>query len=51
MFSASSAVTTLDPSTVAGFRSDDVPAATRAKIAAHPLYPKLLEAFIDCQKV
>lgn len=51
MFSASSAVTTLDPSTVAGFRSDDVPAATRAKIAAHPLYPKLLEAYIDCQKV
>lgn len=26
-------------------------AAARAKIAAHPLYPKLLQAYIDCQKV
>lgn len=26
-------------------------AAIRAKIASHPLYPKLLEAFVDCQKV
>ncbi|XP_057479229.1 homeobox protein knotted-1-like 6 [Actinidia eriantha] len=44
MFSASSAV------------SDDaapmeVSSAVRAKIAAHPLYPKLLESFVDCQKV
>ncbi|GFZ17448.1 homeobox knotted-like protein [Actinidia rufa] len=44
MFSASSAV------------SDDaapmeVSNAVRAKIAAHPLYPKLLESFVDCQKV
>lgn len=26
-------------------------AGARAKIAAHPLYPKLLQAYIDCQKV
>ncbi|PKI59121.1 hypothetical protein CRG98_020487 [Punica granatum] len=26
-------------------------AMARAKIAAHPLYPKLLQAYIDCQKV
>ncbi|KAK4775064.1 hypothetical protein SAY86_009999 [Trapa natans] len=26
-------------------------AAARAKIAAHPLYPKLVQAYIDCQKV
>lgn len=25
--------------------------AIRAKIASHPLYPKLLQAYIDCQKV
>lgn len=25
--------------------------AIKAKIANHPLYPKLLDAFIDCQKV
>lgn len=33
---------------------DDVePASTmiKAKIASHPSYPKLLDAFIDCQKV
>ncbi|KAJ0105398.1 hypothetical protein Patl1_18066 [Pistacia atlantica] len=28
-----------------------VSSAIRAKIASHPLYPKLLEAYIDCQKV
>ncbi|CAA0818381.1 Homeobox protein knotted-1-like 6 [Striga hermonthica] len=26
-------------------------AAVKAKIAAHPCYPKLLDAYIDCQKV
>lgn len=28
-----------------------VSSAIRAKIASHPFYPKLLEAYIDCQKV
>lgn len=31
--------------------SDDVSCEIRAKIASHPLYPKLLEAYIDCRKV
>ena len=31
--------------------SEEVSCAIRAKIASHPLYPKLLEAYIDCQKV
>ncbi|CAL5361988.1 hypothetical protein CsSME_00053208 [Camellia sinensis var. sinensis] len=30
---------------------EEVSSAIRAKVASHPLYPKLLEAFIDCQKV
>ncbi|KAF4348584.1 hypothetical protein F8388_008787 [Cannabis sativa] len=31
--------------------SDDFSSEIRAKIASHPLYPKLLEAYIDCRKV
>ncbi|GFZ21241.1 homeobox knotted-like protein [Actinidia rufa] len=30
---------------------DDMSSAIKAKIASHPHYPKLLEAYIDCQKV
>ncbi|EOY20766.1 PREDICTED: homeobox protein knotted-1-like 6 [Theobroma cacao] len=30
---------------------EEVSSAIRAKIASHPLYPKLLQAYIDCQKV
>lgn len=30
---------------------EEVSRKLRAKIACHPLYPKLLEAYIDCQKV
>ncbi|XP_030521627.2 homeobox protein knotted-1-like 6 isoform X2 [Rhodamnia argentea] len=30
---------------------DDVSRTLRAKVAAHPLYPKLLEAYVDCHKV
>ncbi|KAI8543717.1 hypothetical protein RHMOL_Rhmol08G0240100 [Rhododendron molle] len=53
IFSASSALTHVDPSTVLSqIQPDDaVSASIRAKISAHPLYPKLLQAFIDCQKV
>ncbi|XP_048138495.1 homeobox protein knotted-1-like 6 isoform X3 [Rhodamnia argentea] len=29
---------------------DDVSRTLRAKVAAHPLYPKLLEAYVDCHK-
>ncbi|MFS7963093.1 hypothetical protein Hanom_Chr08g00734091 [Helianthus anomalus] len=30
---------------------DDISSANRAKIMSHPLYPKLLQAYIACQKV
>ncbi|OMO59984.1 hypothetical protein CCACVL1_24486 [Corchorus capsularis] len=32
-------------------QKEEVSSAIRAKIASHPLYPKLLQAYIDCQKV
>ena len=44
MFSASSAVSD-------AAAPMEVSSAVQAKIAAHPLYPKLLESFVDCQKV
>lgn len=31
--------------------ADDVSGGVREKIASHPLYPKLLESYIDCRKV
>lgn len=34
-----------------GVSGEEVSGATRAKIASHPLYPKLVQAYIDCQKV
>lgn len=34
-----------------GGSGEEVYGATRAKIASHPLYPKLLQAYIDCHKV
>ncbi|KAJ4840196.1 hypothetical protein Tsubulata_002947 [Turnera subulata] len=34
-----------------GYSEEEVSSAIRAKIASHPLYPKLLQAYIDCQKV
>lgn len=30
---------------------EDMSALIKAKIASHPCYPRLLEAYIDCQKV
>ncbi|KAF3431232.1 hypothetical protein FNV43_RR25962 [Rhamnella rubrinervis] len=32
-------------------REEDISTIIKAKIASHPTYPKLLEAYIDCQKV
>ncbi|KAK9278707.1 hypothetical protein L1049_028282 [Liquidambar formosana] len=53
LFSASSAISDA-ASMVAeiqrGGSDEEVSSAIRAKIASHPLYPKLLEAYIDCQK-
>lgn len=57
LLSASSSVISDAASMVAeiqrgGGRSDEeVSSAIRAKIVSHPLYPKLLQAYIDCQKV
>ncbi|XP_050225437.1 homeobox protein knotted-1-like 6 [Mercurialis annua] len=34
-----------------GSSEEEVSSAIRAKIASHPLYPKLLQSYIDCQKV
>ena len=31
--------------------SEDVSNLIKAKIASHPTYPRLLQAYIDCQKV
>ncbi|XP_068641548.1 homeobox protein knotted-1-like 6 [Aristolochia californica] len=31
--------------------ADEISRAIKAKIASHPRYPRLLEAYIDCQKV
>ncbi|OMO78294.1 homeobox knotted-1-like protein [Corchorus capsularis] len=32
-------------------REEDMSTIIKAKIASHPSYPRLLEAYIDCQKV
>ncbi|CAK7332639.1 unnamed protein product [Dovyalis caffra] len=32
-------------------REEDMSTLIKAKIASHPCYPRLLEAYIDCQKV
>ncbi|XWS22624.1 hypothetical protein CRYUN_Cryun29cG0052100 [Craigia yunnanensis] len=32
-------------------REEDMSSVIKAKIASHPSYPRLLEAYIDCQKV
>ncbi|XVF50337.1 hypothetical protein PTKIN_Ptkin04bG0088800 [Pterospermum kingtungense] len=34
-----------------GGAEEEVSSAIRTKIASHPLYPRLLQAYIDCQKV
>ncbi|XP_057952297.1 homeobox protein knotted-1-like 6 [Malania oleifera] len=34
-----------------GGSEEEISSAIRAKIASHPLYPKLIQAYVDCQKV
>ena len=55
LLSASSLVVSDAASMVAeiqgGGSGEEVSSAIRAKIATHPLYPKLLHAYIECQKV
>ncbi|KAK7330506.1 hypothetical protein VNO77_24701 [Canavalia gladiata] len=38
-------------SVVVGVEDDEASRTLRAKIASHPLFPKLLDAYINCQKV
>lgn len=40
-----------EPSTAAGIQDDVASTMMKAKIASHPHYPRLLQAYIDCQKV
>ena len=55
MLSASSVAVPNAASMVAqiqgGGSGDEVSSAIRTQIATHPLYPKLLHAYIECQKV
>ncbi|KAA8542283.1 hypothetical protein F0562_023581 [Nyssa sinensis] len=54
MFSASSALSDA-ASMVAEIQrtgsEEEISSVIRTKISSHPLYPKLLEAYVDCQKV
>uniref|UniRef100_A0A5B7AA31 Putative homeobox protein knotted-1-like 6 n=1 Tax=Davidia involucrata TaxID=16924 RepID=A0A5B7AA31_DAVIN len=50
--SAISEATSITPEFQRGQRDDDdMSSVLKAKIASHPSYPKLLQAYIDCQKV
>ncbi|XP_074381690.1 homeobox protein knotted-1-like 2 isoform X2 [Apium graveolens] len=59
MFSATSSSAISDAASIQRCRhnsnstgsEDELSSAIRAKIASHPLYPKLLQAYMDCQKV
>ncbi|KAK0572970.1 hypothetical protein LWI29_001136 [Acer saccharum] len=48
LLSAASAITEAAP---INQREEDMSSIIKAKIASHPSYPRLLEAYIDCQKV
>lgn len=50
IFPGSSVISDADSMVIADGEDDDS-RSIRAKIASHPLYPKLLEAYIECQKV
>uniref|UniRef100_A0A7N1A4A0 Homeobox protein knotted-1-like 6 n=1 Tax=Kalanchoe fedtschenkoi TaxID=63787 RepID=A0A7N1A4A0_KALFE len=50
-FSMSSAMSDAASAVAAEIQDGDFSSALRARIAAHPLYPRLVEAYIDCQKV
>ncbi|KAK1326245.1 Homeobox protein knotted-1-like 6 [Acorus calamus] len=49
--SPSEMMTTQSAEAPAPTAEEDISAAMKAKIASHPRYPRLLEAYIDCQKV
>ncbi|KAK9117203.1 hypothetical protein Sjap_016150 [Stephania japonica] len=49
--SALSEAPAIQPSSDAGDRDINIATAIKAKIASHPRYPTLLQAYIDCQKL
>ncbi|XP_077244194.1 homeobox protein knotted-1-like 6 isoform X2 [Tasmannia lanceolata] len=52
MFSASAiSEASVTPEIRGGGGGDEISTLMKAKIASHPRYPRLLEAYIDCQKV
>ncbi|GMJ13213.1 KNOTTED1-like homeobox gene 6 [Hibiscus trionum] len=51
LISAASAISEAASITPEIGREEDVTCVIKAKIASHPSYPRLLQAYIDCQKV
>lgn len=51
LLSAASALSEAPPITPEIQREEDMSTIIKARIASHPCYPRLLEAYIDCQKV
>lgn len=51
LLSAASAVSEAASITPEIQREEDMSCVIKAKIASHPCYPRLLQAYIDCQKV
>lgn len=51
LLSAASAISEAASVTREIQREEDMSSAIKAKIASHPRYPRLLQAYIDCQKV
>ncbi|XP_047331945.1 homeobox protein knotted-1-like 2 [Impatiens glandulifera] len=52
LFLGVSALSSSETASIAGIGSEENNSDTiRAKIASHPLYPKVVQAFLDCQKV
>ncbi|GAV61983.1 ELK domain-containing protein/KNOX1 domain-containing protein/KNOX2 domain-containing protein/Homeobox_KN domain-containing protein [Cephalotus follicularis] len=51
LLSAASAISEAASITHGIQSGDDISSAVKAKIASHPSYPRLLQAYIDCQKV
>lgn len=48
---ASKTAITAETKTACAIPEEESAGVIRAKIASHPLYPKLVDAFLNCQKV
>lgn len=51
LLSAASAISEAASFTPEIQREEDMSSVIKARIASHPCYPRLLQAYIDCQKV